>query len=273
MMSKLEHSLNNLPLAKLICPYCFFQLNVNGSNLYCENNHNFNIKKNGSIFLLKNANYKSSRFYTKNLFLARRNFILQGYYTLVIDEIIMYIKEHLKNGKILDLGCGEGTITNVFAKNLKDFFLIGIDYSKDAIDLATDYLNDNSLFLVGDVNNIPVEDNSVDVVLDFLSPFSSNCILKVLKEDGFFIKVIPTKNYLKELRDIYNLDNYENKFLIKNDFEIVERKVVEKKFFNLKIEDQNYLATMTPLTWKQEKVKKVKEITISLEIIVLKKRS
>ena len=181
--------------------------------------------------------------------------------------------EHLKNGKILDLGCGEGTITNVFAKNLKDFFLIGIDYSKDAIDLATDYLNDNSLFLVGDVNNIPVEDNSVDVVLDFLSPFSSNCILKVLKEDGFFIKVIPTKNYLKELRDIYNLDNYENKFLIKNDFEIVERKVVEKKFFNLKIEDQNYLATMTPLTWKQEKVKKVKEITISLEIIVLKKRS
>ena len=45
--------------------------------------------------------------------------------------------------------------------------LVGIDISKSAINLATDYLSENNLYVVGDTNNLPLKNNSIDIVIDF----------------------------------------------------------------------------------------------------------
>ncbi|MFH1614517.1 MAG: arsenite methyltransferase [Planctomycetota bacterium] len=76
---------------------------------------------------------------------------------------------------VLDLGCGGGL--DVFLAALKvgkNGHVIGIDMTQEMLDRAKtnaikgDYKN--AEFLLGDIENVPVKDNSVDVVI-------SNCVI------------------------------------------------------------------------------------------------
>lgn len=276
MLSKKEMSKQFLQKHALCCIYCHKNLEIQEDYLICQNKHTFDIKKNGSCFLLKNSNYKSSKFYTKELFENRRSFILNGYYTDINEYIYNFIKENLNSGNILDIGCGEGTHTHLITQCLSDNFkTYGIDYSKEAIDLATSYLNSNRIFLVGDVNNIPLSDDSMDIVIDYLSPFNTININRILKTNGYFIKVIPTTKYLHELRDLYSLNKYdEQEFKLNNNsFKIISEKILEKKFKVKNMNDKIYLSNMTPLTWNANNYDPnvITEITISLKVIILRK--
>ena len=273
MVSKFQLSLDFLKKVQFLCPYCHEALQLHERSFICPNHHTFDIKKNGSVFLLKNANYKNSEFYSKTLFLQRRNFILKGFYQDVIDVIIQIILQDFSQGILLDIGCGEGTITHFLKKTLPSFQVLGMDYAKDAIDMATDYIDSQTFFFVGDVSHLCFPSKYIDVVVDFLSPFHQESVSRILKDDGYFIKVVPTKNYLKELREIYHLKEYQNEFRIPNNFVVVKKEVVEKTFSELSLEDQKYLASMTPLTRNfKENEQYVNQITISLEVIVLKKK-
>jgi SAM-dependent methyltransferase len=56
-----------------------------------------------------------------------------GYPSKLIDDILK-ISKIKKSGKILDVGCGPGKATKLFAK--KGYSIIGIDISKDLISIA-----------------------------------------------------------------------------------------------------------------------------------------
>ena len=57
------------------------------------------------------------------------------------------------NINILDLGSGEGThMHKILERVNKNWNLISIDYSRDAINLATDY-TENNICIIGDINN------------------------------------------------------------------------------------------------------------------------
>lgn len=274
LLSKLELSKKFLKNNSIIkCIYCNELLVLKNNEISCVNNHNFNIKRNGSIFLVKNNNYKISKFYNKELFIKRRHFILNHYYDDINKYINNFIKTNCKNGTILDIGCGEGSHTYLITEDLSYFNIYGIDYSKDAVDLATDYMCKNTYFLVGDVNNLPFNNNSIDIVIDYLSPFNTENVNKILKKDGYFIKVIPTSNYLIELRKIYNLKEYDNKFNNIEGYDIIENKVFEKKYNIYDNLDKDYLLNKTPLTWNVvDKNKNIDTITISLNVLILRKK-
>lgn len=202
MKKKIEYTklfLDNTNI--LICPQCNKHLNCIDGNLVCQNRHSFNIKKNGALFLINSSNYKQSKMYTKDLFIERRNFINNGFYNEIYTEIVKLIDTNCSNNNvILDLGCGESTHAyNIMAKLKKHLKWTGLDYSKDAIDLSTDYLNGENIFLVGDVNNIPLKNNSVDVILDFLSPFNNLDSFRVLKKMVCLLKLFQTKCILMNL--------------------------------------------------------------------------
>ena len=79
-----------------------------------------------------------------------------------------YLLPHLKPGmKVLDFGCGPGTVSVGLAKAIEPGELHGVDVKESEIDLARSAAaaggHANATFHVGDVTALPFEDDSFDV--------------------------------------------------------------------------------------------------------------
>ena len=266
---------NNISL--FICPICHKQLSINNNSLVCINNHNFDISKKGTVSLYKTSKLKDDKLYSTNLFYNRRLFINYGFYQKTNNIIIDIIKKKFIKPTILDLGCGEGTFGYNIKKEIENSLILGIDLSKAGINHASDYLPYNYLPILADLNNIPIKDNSCDVIINILSPINKNEVYRLLRDNGIIIKVTPKKEYLKELRNMLEIKEYENETVIENN--ILNNYIVEDKFetnetLQLTTETLNNLIEMTPLT--KHKINnnnnKIDKITIALNIYILKKK-
>lgn len=259
-----------------ICPLCKEKLYLKNDTLLCKNNHSFDISKKGNLFLIKTNNYKASLIYNVNLFKNRRNFINHNFYNEIYEVIANFINSlNFDKLNILDLGCGEGVHSKLMQEKIKiNNNLIGIDYSKDAINMATDYLQYGNIYCVGDINNLPIQDKTINLIINFLSPYNTLEINRILKNDGYFIKVVPGDNYLKELREAFHMEDYEKKDEVKNNilknFDIIqEYNVNNVKKINL--DELDNLINMTPMLNKTIS-KNISEITINMIIYIMKKR-
>ena len=96
---------------------------------------------------------------------------------------------------VLEIGSGRGGGAAYIAKYLQPEFVTGIDISEDAISLCHDlYSLTNLNFVIGDSENIPLSDNTYDIVINVES---SHCygdmekflseVYRVLKPDGSFL--------------------------------------------------------------------------------------
>ncbi|MBI2029848.1 class I SAM-dependent methyltransferase [Candidatus Gottesmanbacteria bacterium] len=71
-----------------------------------------------------------------------------------------------KNKMIIDIGCGDGTYTNIILKETKPKSIIGIDPASDAIIIARKkYKNKNLQFRVANGYKLPFTKNSFDVAV------------------------------------------------------------------------------------------------------------
>src|SRR5699024_9579909 len=128
------------------CPICNENMDIDKDiNFTCQNNHSYNIAKQGYIHFLHKSVPSS---YDKELFQARQ-FILSrtALYQAVTKEIVQLIEQFTKakNPTIVDMGCGEGShLVNVCQKLSLEAIGIGFDIAKEAILLATNY-NDTML--------------------------------------------------------------------------------------------------------------------------------
>lgn len=253
-----------------ICPYCKEKMHIEDSSLKCINNHTFDVTKKGTINFIISTKIKESKIYNEELFLSRRKFIEKEYYKQVYELIASDInKLNLNNIKILDLGCGEGIHSiNILKKIKNNYKYFGFDYSKDAINLASDYNSSNRFYFDGDVNNIPIATNSIDVIIDFLSPYSESEVKRVLKKGGLFIKIAPSSNYLIELRNASGLEKYQKQQeIIENLSKYFKNIVIEnyKETFKIEKNDVENLIGMTPLKLKTTDLK-IDKITIDLNV-------
>jgi ubiquinone/menaquinone biosynthesis C-methylase UbiE len=117
------------------------------------------------------------------------------------NATVALIKDFTKgdNIKILDLGCGEGHLTDVIKKENNSYDVYGLDYAISAIDYAVDKFK-NIDFIVADAYKPPYEDNYFDVVVcnniwehvpDPLSLLSK--ISRVMKPGGLLIISTPSR--------------------------------------------------------------------------------
>ncbi len=102
---------------------------------------------------------------------------------------------HTKDRVVLEVGCGRGGGASYIARYMFPKKLVGLDYSKNAIELCnTIHKEKNLAFVEGDASNLPFEDRSYDVVVNVES---SHCypsipqflseVERVLRPGGFFV--------------------------------------------------------------------------------------
>jgi 23S rRNA (guanine745-N1)-methyltransferase len=273
------------------CPICGAKMNIYDlKDITCENGHCFNIARKGYVnFLLKPAKteYDKEMFHSRNIICASGFFdpILEGISDLILEKID---KSNLKNTKILDAGCGEGShlgqiINSMRSEDNIDLQGVGIDISKEGILIASKGYFD-TVWCVADLANLPFTSKQFDVIINILSPANYGEFARTLKDDGVLIKVVPGSDYLKELRQVLHygsdkqtysndevLEHYSKNFKILDMQEIVYSRTIDK-------ENLMHLIKMTPLSWtaaddrvKQAFNMKIKNITVDLTIIVGKK--
>lgn len=250
---------------KLKCPHCDEALSLSGKNLVCSNNHQFDASKQGVYVLLKSS-LKDDKLYNRELFESRRCIMEAGMYESVYPHLLKYIKE---DDYVLDMGSGEATHDKML-RSAKDFHILGIDLAKEGVKLSSDFFADGVLSLVSDLSRLPIQSESIDVILNILSPSNELEMARVLKDDGLVLKLVPKENYLIELRESLGMEKYsplDPNFKL---FNCVER-ISIKDIFELKDDLFFDLLNMTPLTHHQTNAEKLSQITLDLEVWVLKK--
>ncbi len=178
------------------CPSCGAPLFVRDSSLCCDKGHTYDVSRKGYVHL-HHKTVQSA--YDKDLFDARRAVFDAGFYRPVADALVSVLKP-LSPAALLDAGCGEGYYLSALSPILPQSMLVGIDLSKEAI-LSAAGRGSEALYCVGDLNRLPFQDGTFDVLLNILSPASYTGFKRVLKKDGVLIKVMPGRDYLLEIRE------------------------------------------------------------------------
>ena len=95
---------------------------------------------------------------------GHRESVLRSHRWRTVENSAAYLLPHLRPGlRLLDVGCGPGTITADFATRLAPGTVLGIDASAEVIDAARRDHPDVT-FSVADVYDLGLEDASWDVV-------------------------------------------------------------------------------------------------------------
>jgi len=289
-----------------MCPLCGASFHaIENSSLICvKNNHCFDISSKGYVNFIPNQKQKSEQ-YSKKLFESRAYVFDAGVYDKVINEIQDIISLHfainsnfatraknIKNKRlpaigidekntsynILDVGCGEGYYAAKLSENT-ELNVFAIDIIKDAI-LASCKKKAHVQWMVADLTKIPMQNESVDVLLNVLTTANYEEFRRVLKKYGIIIKVIPGSDYLKEIREIVKQELHNKEYSNESVVELFTEhvKMFDIKTLNYKLPVDAHLfkqfLQMTPMTagidiesLELDKNFKSTHITIDLKIL------
>lgn len=152
------------------------------------------------------------------------------------NKVRDYIKSLINDNIVLDAGCGTGKFLETIEKDAQKY--IGIDLSNDQLIKAkSKSRKSNSIFISSDLTNIPLEDNSVDLiiscwVLGTITKLEERNkalfeLKRVLKKDGIMVLVENAENSeFEQIRDrdkdtrtkIYNSWIIQNEFKLEKTF-------------------------------------------------------
>lgn len=257
------------------CPRCGTALHLKNHSFICHQQHQYDLSKKGTLYFLDHS-IKTE--YDRPMFEARGRMIRSGMYEPVLEKI----RQMVKKGPILDVGCGEGSFLTEIQQQI-DEIGIGFDISKEGIYLASNQPS-ASFWCVADLTRLPFADRSFPTILNIFSPSHYQEFDRVLTEDGLVVKVVPQENYLRELRQAF----YGNEKQAYSNEQVVAR--FKEEMANVSQERVTYefsvppalrldLLEMSPLEWSVSPEKKaalqqepLEKITIDIELLRGNKR-
>lgn len=193
----------------LCCPVCGMPLCRNERTLRCENNHSFDVAKEGYVNLLRTG--KSGDLIGDNKISARcrRDFLNKGYYAPLKDALVNLFRE--REGTLLDICCGEGYYTATLGEN-DALSVFGFDISREMVRLAAK--RGCGTYFVANMASIPVADASFDYAVHLFAPFNEKEFCRILKPGGRLYTVIPGKEHLFGLKQaVYDTPYYNDEKL------------------------------------------------------------
>ena len=259
------------------CPICQENLTLVESSLKCSNRHSFDLAKFGYVNLAPQI--KQSANYDKENFQNRQQILEAGFYQAILETISDLLATKLSAKTVLDIGCGEGFYSRKLQESHSDKTFYAFDISKDSVQIAAKSEPNWAVnWFVGDLARLPIKNASMDILLDIFSPANYGEFLRVLSKDGILIKVIPTKNHLKEIRHIVQ-DQLTNKDYSNQDIKdhfhehfIIQSRQIASLTKPISAEQRQALLSMTPLLFHVDQSKidwsQLTEVTIEAEILV-----
>lgn len=165
--------------------------------------------------------------------------------------------EYIKDKVILDIASGEGYGSNLMSNEAK--FVYGVDIDAATIDKANKkYKKDNLKYLTGSTSNIPIESNSIDVVISYetLEHHDEHKqmmleIQRVLKPNGILIISTPDKHYYSDIR------NFKNAFHVKELYKDEFLNLISKHFKFSQLLNQAHI-NGSSLISENETIQKIK---------------
>ncbi len=260
------------------CPLCATSFTIKNASFICREQHTFDFAKQGYVNVLTHLVQSN---YDKTLFSSRHHIIAkEKLYQPMHKAIANIINERYKQQAsitIADLGCGEGShlkgITNEITMDLTQ---VGIDIAKEGILKAAKTYPD-TIWLVGDLANMPLRTGSIDVLLNIFSPANYMEFKRIAAKGALCIKVVPGPHYLRELREFLgkkqtNGDAPATLFAQRLSIE----QILPVHYTRTMDGDSlSQLVQMTPLTWKADpnKMKQFTEkenqdITIDVNLLI-----
>lgn len=278
MNTNLKPKLQRFAVASAFaCPICQENLTLIETSLKCNNRHSFDLAKFGYVNLAPQI--KQSANYDKENFQNRQEILEAGFYQAIL-ETISDLLARLETAKtILDIGCGEGFYSRKLQESHSDKTFYAFDISKDSVQIAAKSEPNWAVnWFVGDLARLPIKDASMDILLDIFSPANYSEFRRVLSKDGILIKVIPTENHLKEIRqmvqDQLTKKDYSNQD-IKEHFQehfSIQSSQIASLTKHITAEQRQALLAMTPLLFHVDHTKidwsQLTEITIEAEILI-----
>ena len=259
------------------CPICQENLTLLETSLKCCNRHSFDLAKFGYVNLAPQI--KQSVNYDKENFQNRQQILEAGFYQAILDAVSDLLANSETSSTILDIGCGEGFYSRKLQENHPEKTFYAFDISKDSVQIAAKSEPNWAVnWFVGDLARLPIKDASMDILLDIFSPANYGEFRRILSKDGILIKVIPTENHLKEIRQrvqdqLTNKDysNQDIKNHFQNNFTFLSSKTASLTK-PITAEQLQALLSMTPLLFHIDQSKidwsQLTEITIEAEILV-----
>ena len=275
----------------MYCPLCKNELRFYDKTLRCLNNHSYDISKKGYVnLLLPNQHHSEKSGDEKGMILSRVRFLNTGKYNCLRDLILTTLRELIssfdKEYVIGDLGCGEGYYTVYYHQELSKLIPLttyGVDLSKQAINECANRQRskhiDNMMFIIGNINYVPLLDESLDFIVNSFSRIDEKEFVRLLKKDGYFLRILPGKDHLLELKQVL----YENVRLNEDKEERIDGLEFVRSFevsdvIYLNNQEIRDLFSMTPYYYKSpkdtsEKLMNLENLTtkISFKILVYKK--
>ena len=260
-----------------VCPICQENLALIESSLKCCNRHSFDLAKFGYVNLAPQI--KQSANYDKENFQNRQQILEAGFYQAILEGVSDLLATNPSAKTVLDIGCGEGFYSRKLQESHSEKTFYAFDISKDSVQIAAKSEPNWAVnWFVGDLARLPITDASMDILLDIFSPANYGEFRRVLSKDGILIKVIPTENHLKEIRqkvqDQLTNKDYSNQD-IKNHFQehfTILSSQTASLTKTITTEQLQSLLSMTPLLFHVDQSKidwsQLTEITIEAEVLV-----
>ena len=275
-------SLRVEPNVLYVCPVCggLLQQHQSGKSYACQNQHSFDLAKEGYLNLLP-VQHKHSKEPgdSKLMMIARREFLEAGFYEPMAKAVAMMIDINIIKGqgiRLLDLGCGEGYYSRKIAfycNHSEQLALHGIDIAKFAVAAAAKK-QPNARFVVASSNRLPYTDQYFDFVLRVFAPSDDDELKRVLKSSGHLLTVTPGPRHLWQLKEfIYaEVKEHASESLLPEGF---ERLAAQRISYKITPNPQQRMALlqMTPFAWRanenaQQSLNSASDLEIETDFIL-----
>ena len=240
----------NLPLMR--CPKCTAGFHMKEQSLVCTNGHCYDLAGKGYLYCMAGA-AAGGGIYDHSLFQARQAIFQAGFFTPLLTKVKEILSERFHTNLrsfqkedfsqhqdslqrftqgmenipctsmvnwyqsafvIGDMGCGEGSPLDFLMCDINPGSIgIGIDIAKEGIRLATSRPPCRALWLVADLTRLPLENQSLNVIFNMLSPAHYGEFDRVLRPDGLIIKIVPHRHYLQEMRRHFYPDESKSQYV------------------------------------------------------------
>jgi 23S rRNA (guanine745-N1)-methyltransferase len=273
----------------IICPVCSQALKRTEKQFCCENNHQFDVAKQGYVNLLQ-PQYKKSKQPgdSQEMVEARFRFLNEAYYEPLSDKLNQLIAKDLSTKvlsnkepgnnayHIVDAGSGEGYYTQRLYDHLNDAKdalgqpvspkpvtskpvipkVIGFDISQRAVK-ASCRRSRSIQWMTATSSHIPVASHTQDAVLCLFSRIVPEEFSRILKKNGILYVASTGSSHLIELRNMLyqnvKQSAYNPNSTLSERFTPLDESFNENVHYKIEVNSRqaiNDLLLMTPHYWR-----------------------